>query len=191
MNLMSYAHSIACGDTFGFDEYHFGFGQHESGGKLLFKLLWTTSPGWAILCIMVSGFLFLILKGRRLGRRLNLVRQRQRRSKLEYVHSVGSAYTAVQAWKLILKINFESFCKRCAQRAGLPSAISPEELARYLSKQLKGDKNAIAPVFHSCREAISDNRKLSRTRALFLFQKLGQIEQELFHADFSSQSIHE
>lgn len=114
MNLICYARSAARGRCVGFDEYHFGYGERLTRWTALGGMLLWTSPGWAILSLTCAGVLFLLYRGRRFGVRRDIRRVR-RRSKLEFVYSVGATYRAAGANRLTLGLIFNWLTCRCTR----------------------------------------------------------------------------
>ena len=92
-NLVSCARAEAGGPKVVFNEFHFGSGGFGQGLGVLAGMLFTTSPGWAVLALTAAGILCLFYKGRQFGPRRGFGQQR-RRSKLEYVRAVGATYRA-------------------------------------------------------------------------------------------------
>ncbi|MHC4592945.1 MAG: DUF4350 domain-containing protein [Planctomycetota bacterium] len=180
VNLAWYAMSKADGDGLAFDEYHFGFGTHESALGVLTDLLVRTSAGWAVLSLTAAGVLFLIYKGRRFGTRREPTRQR-RRSKLEYVYSVASAYRSAAANQLTLRLIFDWFRRRSAQCAGLPRSAPPHDIASGLARRAGKPPARYRAAMRACEDALSQPR-LSGHRMSKLLSELATIESEAFDA---------
>ena len=121
-NLIEYAVNTARGRRVAFDEYHFGYGSRETGWSLLGASLMRASAGWGVLCLMAAGALYLVLKGRRFGTRSAPTRTR-RRSKLEYVQSVGATYQAAGAHSLAFRHVYPWF-RHKASAATSPKLVS-------------------------------------------------------------------
>ena len=88
-NLVSYAQALKrASPRIVFNEFHYGSGGFGQGMGVLAVMLFTTSPGWAVLALTTAGILFLFYRGRQFGPRRDFGQQR-RRSKLEYVRAVA------------------------------------------------------------------------------------------------------
>ncbi len=180
VNLAWYAMSEADSDGLAFDEYHFGFGTHESALGVLTDLLLHTSPGWGVLSLTFAGLLFLVYKGRRFGTRRAPALQR-RRSKLEYVYSVASAFRSAAANQLTLRLIYDWFIRRSARYLGLPHSAPPQEIASGLARRAGKPPERYRAVVRACQDALS-RRRLSGHRMGKLLSALGRIESEAFDA---------
>lgn len=179
VNLACYALAGGRGRGIAFDEYHFGFGRHESAWSVMAALLFRTSAGWAVLSITAAGLLFLAYKGRRFGTRRKPTRQR-RRSKLEYVHSVGAAYQAAGADRLAFRLIFDWFRRKAAAFAGVSSKAGAHGIASALAARAKVQPGPCEELMVQCEAAAGS--KLSPRRMSDLLSRLAQMEAETFHA---------
>ena len=177
-NLAAHALARARGGRVAFDEYHFGYGSRPTGWSLLGTSLLRTAPGWAVLCLMTAGVLFLIYKGRRFGTRYPPTRTR-RRSKLEYVHSVGATYRAAGAHGLAFELVYSWFRRKAASAVGLPPTAPVETIAATLARRTLRGPWHYQNVFTKCDEAMAQPR-LSARRASALVEQLAAIESEVF-----------
>ena len=132
-NLAAYSLTAAHGDRVVFDEYHLGFGGQEGGFSLLGGMLFSTPAGWAVLCLTAGGIGLLIHKGRRFGTRRPL-RQRQRRTKMEFVRSAGATCRAAGANSLAFVLLYHWFRQKCAARSGLPASAGDADIAAALAR---------------------------------------------------------
>jgi len=180
VNLAYYALSRAHGKRVAFDEYHFGYGAGESGFSVMSALLLKTSPGWAVLSLTAAGVLFLIYKGRRFGTR-RAPQSGRRRSKLEYVHSVGATYAAAGAHRLTFRLIFQWFRRRAAERAAVPSSATSHEIAAGLARRGKGSVEHYEEPLAQCEEALAAPW-MSSQRLSDLLSRLARIESETFDA---------
>lgn len=177
VNLMAYCLEHAGGARVVFDEYHFGYGRHETGWSVLAAMLWHSSPGWAVLSLTVSGVLLLLYKGRRFGTRRQLVHS-QRRSKLEYVHAVGATYRAAGAHGLALKLILQGFRQRAAAALHLSPAASLADIAAALNQRSGISPQRYMQPLRRCEQAIETGR-LSARRASSLLAQLAEVEAEV------------
>ena len=178
-NLVTHALSLARGERVAFDEYHFGYGSRQTGWSLLRGSLLRTSPGWAVLCLMVAGGLFLVYRGRRFGTRYPPSRPR-RRSKLEYVRSVGATYRAAGAHGLTFEIVYGWFRRTAAAAVGLPPSASSGTLADRLARKTLRSAQRYRGILTECEAAAAEPR-LSGRRAAALLSELAAIESEVLH----------
>ncbi len=178
-NLVEYVLAQARGARVAFDEYHFGFGKRETGWSLLGTALMRTSPGWAVLCLTGAGVLFLVYKGRRFGTRYAPTRVR-RRTKLEYVHSVGATYQAAGAHGLALRMIYQWFRREAAWSVGLPPSASVETLAAQLARRTLHGPDRYEKILRQCEEALLEPR-LGARRTAALVEQLALIESEVLN----------
>jgi len=184
VNLIAYCFEHAGGARVAFDEYHLGYGRHETGWSVLAAMLWHSSPGWAVLTLTVSGILLLICRGRRFGTRRHPVRS-QRRSKLEYVHAVGATYRAAGAHGLALKLILQGFRQRAAVALHLPPAASLADIAAALSRRSGRPPQRYMQPLRRCEQAVETGR-LSARRASSLLAQLAEVETEVLDGHPSS-----
>lgn len=178
-NLVECALAQAHGARVAFDEYHAGFGQAESGESLLRTALVRTTPGWSMLCLMAAGVLFLAYKGRRFGTRYPPTRVR-RRTKLEYVRSVGATYRRARAHGLTFELIYARFRRTLTAALGLPPSAPVDALATAIGRRTLRNPDHYAQILTQCEGALAE-RRLRAHRASVLFDKLAAIESEVVH----------
>jgi hypothetical protein len=179
MNLVAYAAERAHGGRIAFDEYHGGFGRAESGWSILAGLLVTTPAGWSVLALTAAAGLYLVYRGRRFGTRRPPPRP-HRRSKLEYVESVGATYRAVGARRLTLRLVYEWFRRRAAAQAGTDASAPSEEVCRRLAPGDPETAARYAATFAACEAALQAAHLGDRHFAALL-ERLARIETEALH----------
>jgi len=179
VNLVSYALSLAKGKAVAFDEYHLGYGRHETGFGILGKMTVSTPAGWAVMSLAAAGVLFLVYKGRRFGIRRGLENHR-RRSKLEYIYAVGSTYRSAGANRLTLKIILNWFKHRAIGLAGLAPNASNSAIAAALTGPGGSDLQKYKTILDRCDILLTQN-SLSQHQLLLTLKQLGQIELEVFN----------
>ncbi len=184
-HLAAYARWRAGGGPIGFDEYHLGFGARESAWQIMGYLLLRTSPGWGVLAVMAAGLLWLLYKGRKFGTRRGIVRSR-RRSKLEYVHSVGETYRIAKAERIVLEQILQWFRRRSAELVGTTPSGSDRELAWRLSRRSGRSPEEYEDVLRQCQEA-TRRPDLSARQLSKLLERLAAVETETFDAHSRSQ----
>jgi hypothetical protein len=177
-NLAEYALAEAGGERVAFDEYHFGYGSRPTGWSILGAALWRTPLGWGVLCLIVAGVLFLVYKGRKFGTRYPPTRQR-RRTKLEYVHSVGATYQAAGAHALSFHLIYGWFRREAASAVGLPASAPIEALAAAFARRATHNPHYYEEILTRCEEALDEDR-LSSRRISALLERLAAIETEVF-----------
>ena len=178
-NLAAYSLVGSSPGTIVFDEYHFGYGGRESGWTAISAAVFKTSPGWAVLVVTASGLCLLIYKGRRFGIRVSPGRAK-RRSKLEYVHSVGATYRAAGANKLAFQLIYTSLLNNAAKLVGLPESASPWQIAERLAVQTGTSPRKYESSFEMCQKALQ-GRRLSGRRFAALVEQLAGIESEMMN----------
>jgi len=178
VNLAAYALSHSKGARLAFDEYHFGYGVHETGWSVLAGMLFETSPGWAVLSLTAAGLLFLVYRGRRFGTRRAPGRIR-RRSKIEYVSSVAATYRAAGAHRLTFRLIYDWFRRRSAARVGLPESASSQEITLRLARGAGPSRLRSTEVLANCENALK-TPGLSAHRLSVLLSQLASIEPEIF-----------
>ncbi len=181
-NLAAFARWRAKGGRIAFDEYHFGYGAHETGWQAIGFLLLHTGPGWSVLSLMVAGVLWLIYKGRRFGTRRGIEKTR-RRSKLEYVHSVGATYRAAGAGALVLEQILTHVRRRVAELFGISPNAGVEEIARRLSTRTGNPRDHYVSVLQKCDQALATGH-VSARRLSALLDRLAHVEKELLDEHF-------
>lgn len=177
-NLVAYARYRSRGTRAAYDEYHFGFGSRPTGRGVMASMLFTTSPGWAVLSLSIAGVLFLFYKGRRFGTRRGPGRTR-RRSKLEYVHSVGATYRSAGAHRLAARLIYQWFRRRVAWLTGLSETASIDEIASCLARRTGKPQDHYAETLRGCEQALAASR-LSARQTSELIEQLAEIESEVF-----------
>ena len=177
-NVVAYARHEARGPRVAYDEYHMGFGSRPTSWSTLWAALCQNSAGWAVLTAAAAGLCYLIYKGRRFGTRRAPQRTR-RRSKLEYVHSVGATYRAAGAHGLAFRILFGWFRSRCADLAGLPETAGSSEIAARLARRTGKPQARYESAFEAYEQALA-MQKLSDRRLTALLQHMADMEREIF-----------
>jgi len=177
-NVVAYALHEARGNRAGYDEYHMGFGSRPTSWSTLWAALFRTSAGWAVLTAAAAGVCYLVYKGRRFGTRRAPQRTR-RRSKLEYVHSVGATYRAAGAHGLAFRILFGWFRSRCADLTGLPEMAGSAEIAARLARRTGKPQGSYENAFEAYEKALA-MQKLSDRRVTALLQHMAAMEREIF-----------
>ncbi len=176
-NLIAYARSVARGGPVAFDEYHLGFGAHETGTDAMAATLLHTRPGWAVLCLAGAGVLYLIYRGRRFGARRPVERAR-RRSKLEYVQAVGLTYRAAGANALALGMLLRWFRGEAAALAGLPASADLSQVAARLAQRTGRPAERYERAVRDCEAALRA-KSLSGRSFTALLNRLAHIELEI------------
>jgi hypothetical protein len=179
VNLACYALSLGRGGVLAFDEYHFGFGSNESAWGILASLLVTTPAGWCVLVITAAGLLLLFSKGRRFGVRRAPGRPR-RRSKLEFVESVGATFRAAGADYLTFEIIYAWFRRRAATAVGLPRGASSGEIAGRLARRAGRPADPWQGILRECDDALGGG-VMKRRQMNALLDQLARIESEALH----------
>jgi hypothetical protein len=190
-NLCAWALAQGRGYTVAFDEYHLGYGARETGWTVLGGMLFTTPPGWAVLTLTAAGLLYLVWRGRRFGVRRAPGRAR-RRSKVEFVTSVGETWRVAGARRLALIPITHWFRRKCAATVGgqsassqsgfrglPPASASSALVARRLARLHGLPPDRWVGVLDACDDAISSQR-LSAHRFAALLQQMSEMEQIIF-----------
>jgi hypothetical protein len=175
-NLIAYALWQGRGKRIGYDEYHFGYGAERGGWTILARALVATSPGWGVLALTVAGVMYLLYRGRRFGTRLGPQPVR-RRSKLEFVHSVGATYRACGANRTALEILYGWFRRRAADAAGVPASTPTGQLLAALARRKGAAPARWQKVLSECDRALAET-SLSSRRLSGLVSQLAQLEAE-------------
>ena len=178
-NLVAYALSKARGNRVVFDEYHLGYGYHETGFGVLSKLLFTSPAGWAVLSLTAAGVLFMLQEGRRFGFRRSL-ETKKRRSKIEYIYGVGSTYRSAGATRLTLKLVLTGLKRRATGLVGLAQNASNQLIATELSRRTGADPRQYQEVLDRC-DRLLGRAGLSERHLLLTMRQLAQIEMEIFN----------
>lgn len=178
-NLVSYALSKAGGANVVFDEYHLGSGRHTGGFSVLSTLLFTTSAGWTVLSLTVAGVFYLLYKGRRFGSRQDIERK-QRRSKLDYIYSVGATYRAAGANRLALELVYHWLKDKLTNLTGLAHNVPNKTLATELSRRTDMDSRQYQEILDNCDKLLARTR-LSQRDLLLAAKQLSRIEMEVLN----------
>jgi hypothetical protein len=174
-NLVSYARVRASGPRVVFNEFHYGAGYGQGVGVLA-VMLFTTSPGWAVLALTAAGILFLFYKGRQFGPRRSFGQQR-RRSKLEYVRAVGATYRAAGAHHLTLRLIHTWFRQQMMTRTGLSASASNSLVAQELARRGRGDAGEYQDILDDCDWVLSQSR-ISQRQLTTTLAQLARLEKE-------------
>ncbi len=177
-NLAAHAAHLAPHRTLAYDEYHFGYGGQETGFTLLLKLLVASPAGWGVLVVTAAGGLWLYLRGRRFGARYPDLLTRKR-SKLEYVYSVGATYRSAGANGLALWLLVRRFRRRLAMIGGRGEAEAPERLAASVTAdvELRGRLRALLESVDSVRP----RTRLSAGDFRAHLKSMAELEREILH----------
>lgn len=179
VNLISYALSNARDNKVIFNEYHLGYGYHQTGFSVLSRMLFTTTAGWAVLSLTVAGVLYIIYKGRRFGFRRSLGKK-HRRSKIEYIYGVGSTYRSAGANRLTLELIYDWLKRKTTDLTGLTTNVSNETIAGELSRRSGLDSRKYKEIFDRCDKLIAQS-SLSERHMLLMIKQLVRIEMEVFN----------
>lgn len=182
VNLAAYAASVAGrAGVIAFDEYHLGYGRHESRWTYMGSLLFGTSPGWAVLCLTAAGGLYLVMMGRRFGTRYT-ARKTKRRSKTNYVRTVGATLYAAGAHGLTYRLLYHDLRQRALRRVGLPSGADSDQLATRLSENNVENRAHLLSRLQRL-DAAADEGQISSRRFNQLINELKLLEQEVLNGD--------
>jgi hypothetical protein len=175
--LAAYALHAARGRRAAWDEYHLGYGRGPTRWTTMAALLTTTPAGWGVFVATAAGVLLLLNRGRRFGTRRGAARVR-RRSRLEYVRSVGATYRAARAHRLTLRVLLRAHRARCAARVGLPEGAEAAQVAEALGRRLGRPARRYLDVWGRCALAAGGGRLSSRELARLL-AALADVEREV------------
>ena len=181
VNLFAYCRAAAGSDRLLFDEYHHGMGgEGETGWTVLSDLLVSTPAGWGVLCLTAAAGCCLLLLGRRFGPRRGPP-GRRRRSKFEFVESIGAACRKAGANALVFNVIFRRLRRRLAQRAGLPVSAPTDDIA----ERLGGDQAARERYrkLLNAAQAVETDKRLSHAHMERLLTAAGRIEKEIFNGN--------
>jgi hypothetical protein len=178
MNLLAYATAQSRGGAVACDEYHMAYGSRETGTGALWSAMVGSSAGWGVLVTMLAGAMWLLLNGRRFGTREAPQRAR-RRSKLEFVRSVGATYRAAKANPLTLRLIATWFKSRCAASVALPATAGTHDLALALAGRTGGEAERYERLLRSF-EAASFGQHLSAGAMHQLLEQMAEMEREMF-----------
>jgi hypothetical protein len=178
-NLAGYAQAQANRPRVVFNEFHFGAGGLGAGIGILALMLFTTSPGWAVLALTAAGVLFLFYQGRRFGPRRGFGQQR-RRSKLEYVRAVGATYRVAGAHRLTLRLIYTWFRQQVMNRTGLTTGASNHLVAQELARRGRSPAAEYQRILDGCDRVLSQPTISPRQLTAALGQ-LARIEKEVLH----------
>jgi hypothetical protein len=178
-NLVGYAQAQANHPRVIFNEFHFGTGGFGAGIGVLALMLFTTSPGWAVLALTAAGILFLFYQGRRFGPRRGFGQQR-RRSKLEYVRAVGATYRVAGAHRLTLRLIYTWFRQQVMNRTGLTTGASNHLVAQELARRGRSPAAEYQRILDGCDRVLSQPTISPRQLTAALGQ-LARIEKEVLH----------
>jgi hypothetical protein len=176
MNLASYATARAGGGTILFDEYHLGSVARKTGAGLLREQLFKSSPGWAVLTLTLAGMMYLFYRGRRFGTRRGIAPSR-RRSRMEFVFSLGATYRARKANVLTLQLLYRDMRSRLTTRLHLSEKATDTELAQRLSRPTGRTAASYQGVFTECEAALRSH-SIPTMRFSRLLRDLGELERE-------------
>jgi hypothetical protein len=179
VNLVSYAQAQASNPRVVFNEFHYGSGGFGQGMGVLAVMLFTTSPGWAVLALTTAGILFLFYRGRQFGPRRDFGQQ-QRRSKLEYVRAVGATYRAAGAHHLTLRLIYTWFHQQLTNRAGLTTSASNSLVAQELARCGRSEAADCEQMLDECDWVLSQ-QMISQRQLTATLTQLARIEKEILH----------
>jgi len=179
VNLIAYAVNLAKSNSVTFDEYHLGYGFHQGGLSVINGLLFKTTAGWAILCLMFAGILFLINKGRQFGPRTGLEKE-QRRSKLEFIYSVGATYRAAKAHALTFRHNYKWFKDKIAASVGTRPRDTNNTIAAAIATKTGAEPETYKSTLDECDQLLKQE-KMSDRQLIKIINKLSHIEVEILN----------
>ena len=179
VNLASYAVNQAKTNLVTFDEFHLGYGIRRGGISVLNGLLFKTAAGWAILALMFGGVLFLFYKGRQFGPRKGLQKE-HRRSKLEFIYSVGATYRSANAHALTFRYNYKWFKDKITEAVGIKPQASNGAVAEAIAVKTGTEPGIYKPVLDQC-DRMLELKKMSERQLITIIKKLESIEMEIFN----------
>lgn len=177
IHLLDYAATHTDSKTIAFDEYHYGYGDTVSDWGLLLILLCTTKSGWALLCLMAAGALYLWYRGRRFGTQLALEKA-SRGSEMEYIAAAGELYRRAALNRRILQDLFQHLKMKLGRRYGVSPHASHSALISSIRIGAPSSHTEWEAIFNEIETAI-ELPTLSETLMNHLLQQLGVVEREL------------
>ena len=179
-NLLTYLPQNA---SIGFDEYHHGFRVQTSKGRSgrelhasLSQMFLTTPIGWAFIYIGVLIFIFLILRGRRLGLPLDIGDRgavAPRRMASEYVLSMAELYRKSGKRYAILQHIRNEFRRSMASRWDINPTLSASVFTREIAKREPIDADQLFALLKELDETktLSEGHLLSLAQRVDNYQK--------------------
>lgn len=163
-----------------YDEYHYTWSAAgQTGLGLMRHLLWTTAPGWSVLCILAAALACIYRESARFGIARSTERT-QRRSKMEFINSLGQTFRQAGAHKLVFDILYRDFREKLIRRAALhpqtPNAVIIREIGKLKSFQARP-----ADLTHALDwcDTIAQKQKISEQQFRQAVGQLTKIEKEL------------
>jgi hypothetical protein len=120
---------LSSGERLWFDEFHHGFDERGGVERATWRFLTSTAPGWAVLQLGCLAFAALFFAGLRMGSPLRPPPPR-RRSSLEHVEALASAYQRARAVRRPAALLLEGLRMRLGARSADDLRERLESLSR-------------------------------------------------------------
>jgi len=157
-----------------FDEYHHGFGGLIGAGRLDRGVL-----GWVVVQALVVLLVFALARGARFGP-VRPERRLQRRSSLEFVHSMASLYRRAHAHRHVVDGAWRRYLREARARWGLVEKLPTRQLAQSIA-QLGGlPPEAVARTLAATRDALDGREEITEATMLARVRELARLEKESF-----------
>lgn len=157
-----------------FDEFHQGYGAQPSVRKAAARVLLGTAPGRGLLHISLAGVILLVAMGPRpLPPRPEM--RIERRSPLEHVFALATAYQAVGATRTVTRRLVQGLRRRLTHGGVAPAGVSDETFLRELAAAHPRAQADVDRVLASLATSITA-RELVATR-----DSIRRIEEVLGH----------
>jgi hypothetical protein len=157
-----------------FDEYHHGF-----GGLFHVRRLDRAVLFWGLLQLLCVTIVFGVARGVRFGP-VRPERRPQRRSSLEFVHSMASLYRRARARKHVVDGTWRRFVRKARSRWGLAESLPTEQLAQTIARL--GDVRAedVSRILGATRRVLDGDEQITEAAMVARVRELARLEEESF-----------
>jgi hypothetical protein len=159
--------------TVWFDEYHHGF-----GGLLAVRRLDRSALAWSALQALLVTVLFGFARGVRFGP-MRVEPAPERRSSLEFVHSMASLYQRAGARAHVVQGALDRFVREARACLSLGEDLDTEGLARTVAGRRGLPTSRVTQTLRAAEQAILQTRISERTM-IDCVRELARLEQEAF-----------
>jgi hypothetical protein len=157
-----------------FDEYHHGF-----GGLFRVRRLDRTVLLWGLLQLLGVAVAFGVARGVRFGP-VRPERRPQRRSSLEFVHSMASLYRRARARRHVVEGAWQRYVREARSRWGVAESRPTEQLARTLARFGGLRTEDVSRILDATRKVLDGDEAITEATMVARVRELARLEEESF-----------
>ena len=135
--------------------------------------------GWGLAQLLVVALVFGLARGVRFGPVRPEVPP-QRRSSLEFVHSMASLYRRAGARRHVVDGTWQRFVRGARARWGLSENLPTKELARTIARLGDMSPDDVSRMLAATRGVLDDKEEITEATMVARVRELARLEKECF-----------